>query len=200
MRLLVGSKEKRYYRLPQTSLNRWTSSNSYRASWGERSKALLDLFSGAYPNATSASFSEYGCGPNQPFYQAVRSKFSCVCYDIKSWNDDCQVVNLNDLSFDVEKTDVAVLSGVLEYMDKPELTVARLSQFHRYMLLSYHPVRNFHFTNRSVICEIKERAESNGWRNHLNVERLIKAISESGYPVAVKQSRRQLLTLVEFHS
>lgn len=197
---MVGPSSKRSHRLPQTALNRWTSVHSYRASWGERSKALLDLFLGAYPNEEETSFSEYGCGPNQPFYKAVNSKFHCARYDIKLWNNDCRFVDLNNPHFEVEETDVAVLSGVMEYMNKPEFTISRLSQFHRYMLLSYHPVRNFHMTSGGVISEISERAEKNGWRNHLSVERLINAISASGYPVVIKKSRKQLLTLVEFHS
>jgi hypothetical protein len=108
-------------------------------------------------------------------------------------------MDLNDPDFQAEKTDVAVLSGVMEYMNNPQLTIARLSQFHRYMLLSYHPVRNFHFTSGGVISEINVRAEKNGWRNHLSVEGFNIAIASSGYPLAIRKYGKQLLALIEFY-
>lgn len=185
--------------MPKTSLSRWTKSESYHATWSNRSDALLNLYRSVFPTIAGTSFSEYGCGPNQPFAKALDLQEAVLRYDIKAWDDGCKVVDLNEPKFQVENTDVAVLSGVLEYMNKPQETLKRLAGFHTYALVSYYPIQNLALRNATRIAEINKRAENNGWRNHLNLDDLVRVVSLSSFPIALRDFQRQVLLLLEFH-
>ena len=102
--------------MKQTDLERWKNKESYLGGWQERSEVMIRLLDASLNNAAGLTFTEYGCGPNAPISKALRpSGRACKRYDIRAWDNDCSIVDLNDKSFSVEASDVAVMSGVAEY-------------------------------------------------------------------------------------
>ncbi len=183
--------------MTKTSLARWISSDAYDVAWSTRSDALLGIFRNTLSGTDSMTFAEYGCGPNAPFSKAVGHPERCQRYDIKAWDDGCRIINLNENSFLPATADVAVLSGVLEYMNDPKSTLLRLGAFHRYILLSYHPIRTFQIFRASRIDEINKRAGQNGWRNHLTLGELFDTVAPCAFPLAVRTMKKQVLMLSE---
>ena len=183
----------------KTSTDRWTEPEQYLSNWDTRSQKLLDLFDETVPNAANLGFTEYGCGPNAPFSQAVGSNRTCLRYDIKAWDDTCTVVNLNDPEFHVERSDVAVMCGVGEYMSDLRQTLTRLGTFHDYLLISYHPYR---FRKRvwdiDAVEELNKRATSGGWRNHYTLPDLLRVFDGVAFPVRSERMGAQVLNVLEF--
>lgn len=184
----------------QTDLERWKESDSYLGDWQERSQLMIKLIDDALVGSGDLTFTEYGCGPNAPISKALRpSGRFCIRYDIKPWDNDCQIVNLNDPDFSVGPSDVAVMSGVAEYMNDLQSTVKQLQRSHGYLLLSYHVFGEKRaLRSGDPIKEINKRSSVNGWRNHLNFAALVNTISGAAFPLRFEKYKAQTLMLWQF--
>lgn len=183
----------------RTDLDRWTNPESYRNDWLVRSEAMLDLFDETIPEASNHSFTEYGCGPNSPFSTALsKSDRSCLRYDIKKWDDDCNVIDLNDPDFQVQNTDVAVLCGVAEYINNLEGMASNLARFHKYILLSYHPFNEPGFLRKDPMIELNKRSFKHGWHNHHEYLDFLKVLSKNAFPIRMMRLKAQVIGVFEF--
>jgi hypothetical protein len=119
----------------------WHKETSYPAWWIERSELLLDMLSSAGLSDRAESFSEYGCGPNKPFRTALAkasSQATCHALDLRAWDSDVMVADLDAADFErFPGSGCGVLCGVLEYLQNPAATLARLRPKHRILLFSY---------------------------------------------------------------
>ncbi len=187
--------------LPQ----RWLDPEAYDKAWGERSELLLQMFAGRQNVARDWSFSEYGCGVHSPFFKAAEGNpgYTVHRYDMKSWTGDVRVCDLNTLDFEVSQTDVCVLSGVCEYLDQIDRTLQRLNLFHDHFLLSYAVFpssdgiaslrRN---TNEWTVDMIRQRAVTNGWRNHHTLREFVEITSTIGHISDIRTWADQVLVYV----
>ncbi len=179
---------------------RWLEAGAYAGRWPERSAKLLALFAATEDVTRPWSFSEYGCGPHAPFRAAVRAAghpFTVATWDLRAWDADTRVVDLDDPLLAVERTDVAVLSGVCEYLRDIAATLAALAPFHRAFLLSYAAVPlEALASDARYLQQMCKRAEQRGWRNHLTLPQLTAAVGAAGHFARVATWRGQTLLLV----
>lgn len=119
--------------LDKTIKTRWLNAASYDEKWAARSEELLSMFFEYADRTRQWTFSEYGCGPYAPFKKlaSARDGYQVNTYDLKSWDHNNEVVDLNSTPLDVRTSDVGVLSGVCEYLNDLETVLKSLSQFHQ---------------------------------------------------------------------
>jgi hypothetical protein len=163
-----------------------------------RSAAIKLLVDSSLNNSAHLTYTEYGCGAKAPFSKLVGEPGRCFRYDLTAWDEDCLTVNLNDHDFSVEKTDVAILGGVVEYLDDPVATLRRLSGFHKYVAFSYYCLNMPFFGNFFSAEVISRRAFKNGWRNHYTEQRLLSSFEGIFYYLNAKRLKRELLFVAAF--
>lgn len=181
--------------LDKLNRGRWLEAGGYRGRWPERSARLLDLFATREDMARAWTFSEYGCGPHAPFRAAASAHgFDVTGYDLRAWTDDTRIVDLNDADFTVRQTDVAVLSGVCEYLHRIDATLAVLARHHAAFLLSYAAVPLTALVNDGrYLQQLAKRSGERGWRNHLTLPEITAAVGRVGYVAGVSTWRGQTL-------
>lgn len=175
---------------------RWLEPGSYGGRWPERSARLLALFAESEDLDRGWSFSEYGCGPHAPFRAAAagRPGLEVATYDMRAWAGDTRVVDLNQPDFAVERSDVAVLSGVCEYLHSIEATLAVLARHHGAFLLSYAALPLTARENDGrYLQQLRKRSVARGWRNHLVLPELVAALGRVGFVVNAASWRGQAL-------
>ena len=179
--------------------SRWDDARSYEPAWQRRSQEMLALFDASVPDAPSARFSEYGCGPQAPFAAAVAATGNRLVrrYDRKRWSDDCGLVDFNTGAVsEMTPTDVGVLSGVLEYLDDVPGALALLGRHHRYGLISYAYWEN---TNGPAgIAALDQRCHRGGWRNHYTLEQITQIAGSGGVIVRAGESLGQVVLVVSY--
>ncbi len=184
-----------------SSQGHWLQKSSYPEWWVERSELLFSLFRGSAHFSETATFSEYGCGPHKPFRSAVAKcypEMSCHALDLKAWDSGVIVADLDQADFRaLPDSDCGALCGVLEYLRSPAETFGALAAKHSHLLFSY------------CYCDIRavKRPEDGvrilaaraamGWRNHLSIEELVKAVSSFGYIGEISHWRDQVLVLAK---
>ncbi len=176
---------------------RWLEAGSFDGRWPERSAELLALFARTEDMTRPWSFSEYGSGPRAPFRAAVRAAghdFRVTTCDLRAWEPETRVVDLNDPALAVEQSDVAVLSGVCEYLRDIGATLAALAPFHRAFLLSYAALPlDALASDARYLGQLRKRTEQRGWMNHLTLPQLTAAVAAAGHIVRVATWRGQVL-------
>lgn len=184
----------------RTRTERWEIEQSYERNWASRSTALMEMFLGSEADATASyRLSEYGCGPYSPFatYLADNSRFRVRKFDIRDWDDQTAVVDLNDPGFRFEEADVATFSGVLEYLNDVTGVLSKALLAHDYLLLSYasQPLVARARDSR-FLKDIRHRAVESGWRNHYSNEELVRIIASIGVISDVGTWKTQTLFVV----
>jgi hypothetical protein len=178
----------------------WTSESSYPEWWIERSRLLLSLLRSSPYAATINSYSEYGCGPRRPFANsllAVQDEANCFALDLRQWDDKTIVADLNNAKADsLPHSKCGVLSGVIEYLNRPHEVLRELSNVHEYLLFSYC-FSSFDGSKRvgEKVQLLGQRA-AKGWRNHMSVEELVACVSSFGYICEISHWRDQVLVFV----
>lgn len=187
------------HQFPVTSARRWKSSQAFSQAWSERNEAMLALFVDLIGRTGPFRFTEYGCGPHTPFSVAVATA-GCgetVRYDLNVWEHGNRTIDLNALPFDVETTDVGVLSGVLEYLNDATRTLAVLRGAHSYLLVSYAIMPNKALmADEDHVSMLNERCATHGWRNHLDLSELTRLLSKLGYLEGIRFHGRQVIAVV----
>ena len=147
---------------------------------------------------------ELGCGAHAPFHSLFhgRDGFQVHKFDLQRWDSDTTVTDLNHPDWQAPDTDIAVFSGVLEYLDDLRRVLHRSMARSRYLLISYAFVPAARCVDdASYLAEINLRAVRHGWRNHHSAGDMVRIISDVGVISAVGQWRRdQSLFLVRNHS
>lgn len=187
----------------QRDSQRWDLANSFgKSSWSSRNVSMLQLFDQQVPDAMACSFSEYGCGPHAPFAQAVaaKSQRTVIKYDRKDWGTGNFVADFNAQDVKISTSDTGVLSGVLEYVNDIEATLRLLQSHHRYLLVSYaHLPFKCLKTEKAYIERVLQRAEVDGWRNHLSLDGIFNMVSKFGFIDKVDFWKSQVIFVVKLH-
>jgi hypothetical protein len=160
---------------------------------------MLALFDSSVPDAQEASFAEYGCGPDAPFATSVAASGprTVRTYDRKRWHADCGLVDFNTgATKEMPKTDVGVLSGVLEYLDDVPATLALLGQHHRFGLFSYACWTET--SGSAGISALDHRCHRGGWHNHYTLPQIAEIASSVGVILRVGESLGQVLLAVSY--
>jgi hypothetical protein len=184
----------------KTDPKRWHRPEAYLKSWSSRGEALINLIDATLPDHLQMEFSEYGCGPNAPVSSILsRTNRRCDRLDLKAWDPGCMVVDLNGSELLSLPTDVAVLSGVVEYLSEFPRALRLLSSKHRYLLFSYYCLSDLaHLFPSRSLREVNKRAVQSGWRNHYSFNALLGCLSGVAFVVSAKKFGRQSLVLCEF--
>lgn len=168
---------------------RWLSVNEYSQTWQERNDRLLQLLIDCVSNTNNLTYTEYGCGPYAPFTAICREMLGCgIRADIKQWDEDIVLCDLNTMSCQPLKTNIGVLSGVVEYLTDPRTVFDSLRGCHERLLISYAP-----FNNKITLTD---RILKNGWRNHYSLYDFVQIVNHFGYIENIGDWRGQMLLLL----
>lgn len=182
---------------------RWFERQHYSSNWGKRNQSMLQLLKTADLNIQQFSFSEYGCGPNRPFGQALsEAGFDGKVFslDMNQWQEDVIKVDLErDKISLLPDTDVGVLSGVVEYLYNPSQILSELTHKHEYLLLSYRLFQYDPVGSLNKYTEVIQSRAKNGWKTHLQLSDLLKVIDNFGFILAAETWRNQTLLLLKKH-
>ena len=182
--------------------NKWDNPENFNIAWEERSEVILQLLINAGISSIVSNFTEYGCGPNRPFYKIAKkwnNDLIVIPADRKKWSDDCILVDLNESGLaGIPSTDCGILSGVIEYLNDPEEVFSAFAEHHKFILFSY-AIINQSYENGSeannLLSALNRRA-SLGWRNHFSISEIIKVSSNFGYLLSVGAWKDQILFAV----
>lgn len=162
---------------------------------------MLQLLQTVSLEIDKLSFSEYGCGPNRPFKQALlKSDFTGDIFslDMNQWQDDVIKIDLegDDFVF-LPISDVGVLSGVVEYLYNPHQIFSKLKQKHNYLLISYRLFQYDPVGPLNKYSEIIQSRVNNGWKTHLHLPEFLKVIDNFGFILAAETWHNQTLFLLK---
>lgn len=179
---------------------------AYKKQWKARAELLIDMFEKREAEKGIVyEVAEFGCGPNAPVSAvcADKKRYMLTKFDIKQWDQDTKILNLNDQSSELPLTNIAVFAGVLEYLDDVEQVLSKCIKKSDYILLSYAFLPSFtkkliFLSERSFLKEINFRSARNGWRNHYTNEELINMCTKIGVISAVNiWENKQSLVLIK---
>lgn len=183
------------------------SKNDFSRVWFKRSEIMHDLI---YKNLGNdvLTASEYGCGPYAPFYSSSPDNMSVFCFDQKKWDEKTICLNLNDIDSDtINDTDIAVLSGVIEYLYNFESLLEKLSLKHDYIVCSYAPFPEYRPTIRNLFSRktkvdfvyknISSRSRKN-WVNHFDLKQFIDIVSNNAMILDVSLWEQHIILLCKF--
>ena len=118
----------------------YENSDVYKDHWRRRAELLIDMFENREAETGIVyEVAEFGCGPNAPVSSICMDKkqYKSTKFDIKRWDSDTNILNLNDKNIEIPSSNIAVFSGVLEYLDDIESVLRRCMENCDYILLSY---------------------------------------------------------------
>lgn len=180
---------------------RWLDDAEYLPDWIERNRALAGLFlAHEYRDQARYSCAEFGSGPHGPMAQAFADmpNVSVRKYDIKAWDEETQVFDLNAEKAAFPQADIFSFSGVLEYVNHVEPTLQSAMQHCQFALISYaFLATDFFVSDAAYLEQVHSRSVRNGWRNHFSSAELIASLSRCGVIAAVDVwNERQALVLL----
>ena len=184
----------------------WMSKEVFNEAWRDRGEQLLQMFfEREYNLEMDYAVAEYGCGPYAPIHTlcSTRKNMTVEKFDLQLWDKHTKSINLNDPNLELPRVNIAVFSGVLEYVDDIEAVLAKAINSSDYVLFSYaflpERFRILKFvSDKYYLRHINFRAARNGWRNHLSNEQLLDIISKYGVLSSVNiWNNRQSLFLIK---
>lgn len=182
---------------------RWERLDSFSSNWNTRNIEMLELIDDALSHHKELTFTEYGCGPNAPFTQAVENSGNrrVIRSDRKKWRPDDFLCDLDRPPKTIPASDVAVLSGVIEYLDDVEQTFELLAKNHDYLLGSY-AICTLTKANEASVADmanqIDVRAKSHGWKNHFDFQTLVAILSAHGPILRISTWQTQVIFVTRF--
>lgn len=151
----------------------------------------MQLILDCIPDVSDLSYTEYGCGPFSPFTSIANQYFkNGYRADIKKWDENVIECDLNKNIGNIPKSNIGVLSGVIEYLTSPESIFEKLGSIHNRLLLSYAPY---------IDGELEKRCIKKGWRNHYNLYDFIQITKYFGFIEHVGKWGGQTLLLLRNH-
>ena len=173
----------------QTHTSRWEFAESYSEYWEQRAVQLMDLFkTHEFDYGLQYQVVEYGCGAYAPVHKLFNGKdgFEVSKYDIKAWDEQTTVIDLNSADVLMPTTNISIFSGVLEYLNDVPSVLSKAINASDYLLVSYAFLPSASFLDEGKFLNaINNRAVKNGWRNHFVNKDLVQLISSIGVISAV---------------
>ena len=173
----------------KTHTSRWEFADSYSEDWKQRAVKLMDLFkTHEFDEGSQYQVVEYGCGAYAPVNTLFNGKngFEVSKFDIKAWDEQTRVIDLNSANVLLPTTNISVFSGVLEYLNDVPSILSKAISASDYLLVSYAFLPSALFLDEGKFLNaINNRAVSNGWRNHFTNKDLVEIISTIGVISAI---------------
>ncbi|WP_417708334.1 hypothetical protein [Roseibium aggregatum] len=173
----------------KTHTDRWVTEESYRKNWKLRAIDLMNLFlENEYLEGSKYKIAEFGCGVYSPFHCLFDGKdgFEVQKFDIKKWDADTEILNFNVAKVSIPSVNIAVFSGVLEYVNDVPNTLKNVMENSDFILMSYAFLPSAFFLDEDkYLSSIENRAVSHGWRNHYSNKDIVEMVSRIGVISAV---------------
>jgi hypothetical protein len=152
----------------------YNTTHQRKATWVERASLACDLLSGAIAAGRIQAISDIGCG-DQKLKRLIRDRGWRIIYkgfDLVPQGEQVELLDLN-VTPPPGRSDVAVVLGVLEYVDDVGACMRRLSS-HAPLLVVSHTVRDGdHFSQKAQ--------QDRGWKNHLYAHEFAQLLTENGW-------------------
>lgn len=149
-------------------VSRWRQSTRLDQDWNERTAMIASLIE------DKSTVLEFGAG-SQMLRTALPDSCTYIASDIVARNEQTVVCDLNAASFpDIPRHDVAVFSGVLEYIFDVGRVIQHLSQTTKVIVVSYAPCTERTLSNRY-------RRLVNGWVNAYGKPEFEQVFQDCGY-------------------
>ncbi|MFC2004923.1 methyltransferase domain-containing protein [Chloroflexota bacterium] len=173
--IIIRIQFKKIFRLNQTDYRRWTNINNLNGTWEYREPILATMIN---PNSTVL---EFGAGLIRlPEYLPENCTY--IPSDIVKRRPEVLICDLNNPNIPfLPKVDVAVFSGVLEYIENVPRIINHLSNKCNAMVISYVVTQN----SKKKLKELLLR-RSMGWVNDYTEEEIIALFQDKGF-VCVKK-------------
>src|SRR6185312_321821 len=143
----------------------WAVESNFRPNWSKRAaRAAVFIKPGSV-------VCDIGCGPTMVLQQYLPKGCSYLPCDMKAWNETIEVCDINIEVLPAKslaQCDIAVLLGVLEYLDDPARTLSALSTHAEAIVFSYHP-REYGPPRTAL------------WRNSLSYRDVTEMVQKAGY-------------------
>jgi D-ribose pyranose/furanose isomerase RbsD len=158
----------------QSDINRWKDAKELFKDWNERTALLA-----SYVKSNSAVI-EFGAG-NMSLRNLLHENCSYTPSDLVKRFEETVVCDLNlPISINLSSFDVAVFSGVLEYVYEIDAVFEQLQNNIHHVILSYAC---------ADICT--HNRLGNGWLSDYTQDQLLAIFDRFGYQVVDKQEWRQ---------
>lgn len=162
-------------RKPRTDVHRWSNDSNFSGDWDGRTHLIARYIS------SNDRVAEFGAG-----LQALRAVLPEGCqyqpFDIVARTPDVRVCDLNnDLPSIAGEYDVAVFSGVLEYLSDLDAVFSWLTRSVDRIVFSY--------AVSDVLSSPLERSR-NGWVNNISCAELIKLTQAKGFSCRLETTWR----------
>ncbi|HJP82441.1 MAG TPA: hypothetical protein VJ835_02955 [Fimbriimonadaceae bacterium] len=149
-----------------TDLDRWAKDSSYEDFWRERNEIIAAAI------LPGTRVLEFGAG-----LQSLRGLLDPTCKyqptDLVARTPDCLICDLNVRPFpDLPDAEVAVLSGVLEYVHEPVEALRFIGRLAPTLICSYATVKNG--------ADTSDR-HKNGFFNHFSEDEFLQTLQCAGY-------------------
>jgi len=149
-----------------TNYDRWSDLGNHSVSWDSRTEIMAGLI------PKDASVFEFGAG-RQVLKNYLRANKKYTASDIVIRDEDTFVCDLNDRPLpSFPPHDIAVFSGVLEYINELHVVIRHLRNYFPTIIASYA------VTERN--CSIQMRRNS-GWVNDFSCDDFVNNFTKNGY-------------------
>lgn len=151
-------------------LQRWVEDSSLDPEWSDRTATLFSML----PHVSSII--EFGAG-KQIVRDLIAHGVSYTACDLVKRNENTLICDLNkELPEKIRQSsyDAAIVSGVMEYVKKPEYALANISNITRCLVLSYAPTDYLN-------CIVTRRR--NGWVNNYSLHEFAEIIAGANFKI-----------------
>lgn len=146
----------------------WLDPEAYRPDWDERARMAARWIS------PGAKVLDLGCGARLSLRDCLPADCVYQGLDQRSWNDDVIAMDLDTGEFPLGRYDVAVMLGLLEYLEQPAAVLARAGARASALIVSYcHPCANGN----------PDLREKRGWINAFGAAEFVRMLEEAGWQV-----------------
>ena len=159
----------------QQPVNRryWLRPSSYPKEWAERARLVATWW------PKSGRVADIGCGATMALRSFLDPAVEYVPADLKAWTDEVTAIDLDAGEFPSGRFDAVAMLGVLEYLKKPGLALARARRSADALVVSYcHPRSGADPSSRIM----------RGWINAYTEDRFEELLPRFGWHVAERKT------------
>ena len=149
----------------------WNEIEYFNPSWKQRVKNMSHYI---LPNE---SILDLGCG-EMWLKEFIRHNNVYYPVDYKDRGKETIICNFNNYEYPEIETDVAFVSGCIEYIEDYNWFIDCIAKNHKKIIISYCILEDF---------KDKEERKKKAWVNHLSENELVNVVEKAGFSLVQKE-------------